>query len=28
MQRIRVAIEAGEYEAFRKSYTSVLDMRI
>lgn len=28
MQRIRTAIEAGEYEAFRKSYTSVLDMRI
>ena len=28
MQRIRAAIEAGEYEAFRKSYTSVLDMRI
>ena len=28
MQRIRTAIEAGEYEGFRKSYTSVLDMRI
>ena len=28
MQRIRTAIEAGEYETFRKSYTSVLDMRI
>jgi queuine tRNA-ribosyltransferase len=28
LQRIRTAIEAGEYEAFRKSYTSVLDMRI
>ena len=28
MARIRAAIEAGEYETFRKSYTSVLDMRI
>ena len=28
MQRIRTAIEAGEYETFRKNYSSVLDMRI
>ena len=28
LEKIRAAIEAGEYEAFRKSYTSVLDMRI
>ena len=28
MARIRTAIEAGEYETFRKNYSSVLDMRI
>ena len=28
MARIRAAIEAGEYEAFRKTYTTMLDTRI
>ncbi|MEF2941168.1 MAG: tRNA-guanine transglycosylase, partial [Oscillospiraceae bacterium] len=28
MARIRTAIEAGEYEAFRKTYTTMLDTRI
>ena len=28
MARIRTAIEAGEYETFRKNYSSVLDTRI
>ena len=28
MARIRTAIKAGEYETFRKNYSSVLDMRI
>ena len=28
MARIRTAIEAGEYETFRKTYTTMLDTRI
>ena len=28
MTRIRAAIEAGEYETFRKTYTTMLDTRI
>ena len=28
MARIRAAIEAGEYETFRKTYTTMLDTRI